>query len=71
MFASTAYGRGAVLMQLEPSGDGGVNAKELYWLDQSKLQNHHGGMVLIGDYVYGGHDESGDLSDTWKLSIAA
>jgi outer membrane protein assembly factor BamB len=56
VFASTAYGRGAVLLHLESTGDGGVNAKEVYWLKADELQNHHGGMVLFGDYVYGGHD---------------
>jgi outer membrane protein assembly factor BamB len=55
VFASTAYGRGAVLLHLVPRADGGVNAKEVYWLRAEELQNHHGGMVLIGDYVYGGH----------------
>jgi outer membrane protein assembly factor BamB len=55
VFASTAYDRGAVLLHLEASGDGGINAKEVYWLDHKTLQNHHGGMVLVGDHVYGGH----------------
>jgi outer membrane protein assembly factor BamB len=58
VFASTSYDRGACLLHLEPSGDGGVNAKEVYWLRHEDLQNHHGGMVLIGDYVYGGHDHN-------------
>jgi outer membrane protein assembly factor BamB len=58
VFASTAYGRGTVLLHLEPSGDGGTNAKEVYWLGARDLQNHHGGMVMVGDYVYGGHDHN-------------
>jgi outer membrane protein assembly factor BamB len=55
VFASTAYGAGAVLLQLAPDGNGGIRASEKYFLRGNKLQNHHGGMVMLGDYVYGGH----------------
>jgi outer membrane protein assembly factor BamB len=55
VFASTAYGAGAALLRLVPDGKGGVDAKEVYFLKANTLQNHHGGMVLIGDHVYGGH----------------
>jgi outer membrane protein assembly factor BamB len=58
VFASTSYDRGAVLLQLVPNQKGGIDAKEKYWLGHEDLQNHHGGMVLIGDYVYGGHDHN-------------
>jgi prepilin-type processing-associated H-X9-DG protein len=57
VFASTAYNRGAVLLQLVPSR-GGIDAREVYWLGHEDLQNHHGGMVQVGDYVYGGHDHN-------------
>ncbi len=55
VFASTAYNRGAALLRLVPNGKGGIDAKEVYWLGHEDLQNHHGGMVRIGDYIYGGH----------------
>ncbi len=29
--------------------------EEVYFLRGQVLQNHHGGLVLVGDYVYGGH----------------
>jgi outer membrane protein assembly factor BamB len=32
-----------------------VKARERYFLDAKTLQNHHGGLVLAGDYVYAGH----------------
>jgi outer membrane protein assembly factor BamB len=54
VFASTGYQTGAVLLELEPSGDS-VEARERYFLDSKTFQNHHGGMVLVGDYVYAGH----------------
>jgi len=54
VFASTGYGTGAVLLQLVPEG-GGIKAVEKYFLGGSKLQNHHGQMILLNDHVYGGH----------------
>ena len=54
VFASTGYQTGSVLLELQPSGDG-VAARELYFLDAKTLQNHHGGLVLVGNHVYAGH----------------
>ena len=53
VFDSTGYGTGAALLKLSKA-DGGVKADEVYFLKADKLQNHHGGMVLVGDYLYGG-----------------
>ena len=57
IFCSTAYNTGSVLLELTAAGDG-VNAKEIYFLDAKTLQNHHGGFVRIGDYIFGGHDHN-------------
>lgn len=54
VFTSSAYGTGSALLKLVPDG-AGVKADEVYWLDQNKFQNHHGGFVKVGDYLYGGH----------------
>jgi outer membrane protein assembly factor BamB len=54
VFASTGYQTGAVLLKLEAAA-GGVAAKEVYFLEPKTFQNHHGGFVLVGDYIYGGH----------------
>ncbi len=54
VFASTGYRTGSALLKLSRAGDG-VKAEEVYFLDAKTLQNHHGGLVLIGDHVYGGH----------------
>jgi len=54
VFAATAYQTGAALLRLSKSADG-VDATEVYFLEPTKLQNHHGGLVLVGDYIYGGH----------------
>jgi len=55
VFASTGYQTGSVLLELQKAPDGGVVAKELYFLGAKTLQSHHGGLVLVGNYVYGGH----------------
>lgn len=54
VFASTGYGTGAALLRLAKDGEG-VKAEEVYFLDANRLQNHHGGMLLIDGYVYCGH----------------
>jgi len=57
VFTSTAYQTGSALLKLVPDGDG-VKAEEVYWLDKDKFQNHHGGFVKVGDYIYGGHNHN-------------
>lgn len=54
VFCTTGYQTGAALLKLVRNGEG-VDAQEVYFLPATELQNHHGGMVLIGDYLYGGH----------------
>ena len=55
VFCSTGYGDGGTaLLRLSRSGRA-VSAEELYYHPARTLQNHHGGMVLVGDHVYFGH----------------
>jgi outer membrane protein assembly factor BamB len=54
VFASTGYQTGSVLLELSKSGDG-VAARQVYFLPPTTFQNHHGGMVLVGDHIYAGH----------------
>jgi outer membrane protein assembly factor BamB len=58
VFASTGYGAGAVMVELSPAANGRVTATQRYVIDGSRFQNHHGGMVLVGDYIYAGHGQS-------------
>src|SRR5262245_56315895 len=60
VFTSTGYGAGAGLLQLVPT-KGGITAKERYFLRGNKLQNHHGGMIQLGEYIYGGHGHNDGL----------
>lgn len=55
VFASTGYGAGSVLMELSSAADNKVNAKEVYFLEAKTMQNHHGGLVLVDGYIYGGN----------------
>jgi len=57
VFTSTAYETGAALLKLVREGDG-VKAQEVYWLNNKQFQNHHGGFVKVGDYIYGGHNHN-------------
>ena len=54
VFTSTGYQTGSALLKLSKAGEG-VQAQEVYFLPSKTLQNHHGGLVLIGDHIYGGH----------------
>jgi outer membrane protein assembly factor BamB len=54
VLAATGYGAGAALLRLEPSANG-VKVDEVYFHRGNKMQNHHGGMVLVDGYVYLGH----------------
>lgn len=53
VFAASDYGTGGGLAKLEPKGDG-VTAAEVYFTKHMK--NHHGGMVLVGEHIYGADD---------------
>lgn len=54
VFCSTGYGTGAALLKLSRDGNG-VKAEEQYFLNAKTFQNHHGGMLLIGNHIYAGH----------------
>ena len=51
VLASSAYGTGAGLVKISANGPGKQNAEEVYF--QKRLANHHGGLVKVGDDVYG------------------
>ena len=61
VFCSSGYGTGSALLKLIPDGRQRTKVKEVYFLNGGEFQNHHGGMVLVGDYVYGGHGNNNGL----------
>ena len=54
VFCSTGYNTGAALLKLNKTG-AGIAAQEVYFLEPRDVQNHHGGMILLGDHIYMGH----------------
>ena len=61
VFAASAYGAGGGLAKLTREADGKISAREVYF--SSKMQNHHGGMVISDGCLYGanGGNEGGAL----------
>ena len=51
VFAASNYGTGGGLVSLKQEGSEKYTATEVYVT--KKMQNHHGGMVLRGGYIYG------------------
>ncbi len=58
VFISAGYGRGGALLKQSADGAGGVTMSEVYPL-KKELGNKHGGVLLVGDYLYGDTDSSG------------
>ncbi len=68
VFSANGYNAGSVLLRLSADGKGGVKATEVYRLNGSQLQNHHGGLVLVGDHIFGGHGSNNGLPTCLQLS---
>lgn len=74
VYHTSDYGTGCVLVELTASG-GEITANEVY--KSKNMQNHHGGVVLLGDSIFGYrrnggwvcHDfKTGDLKWNHRLS---
>jgi outer membrane protein assembly factor BamB len=58
VYVTSGYGRGCTLIELTRAGDG-FKAEQVY--DNKVIVNHHGGVVLLDEHVYGHSDQGG-----WK-----
>jgi outer membrane protein assembly factor BamB len=58
VFFSAGYRRGGALLKQVPGQKGEVTIEEVYPLN-TELANKHGGIVLVGDYLYGDSDDRG------------
>jgi len=58
VFFSAGYGRGGALLKQIAGSAGEVTMAEIYPLKR-ELANKHGGIVLVGDYLYGDSDDKG------------
>jgi len=57
VFTTTNYSTGSALLRISRVGET-FHVKELYTLSGREFENHHSGIVCIGNYVYGGHGNS-------------
>ena len=58
VFFSAGYKRGGALLRQVPEPAGTVRIDEVYGLNPD-LANKHGGIVLVGDHLYGDSDDKG------------
>jgi outer membrane protein assembly factor BamB len=56
VFFAAGYRRGGALLRQVPGPGGAVKVEEVYGL-KPELANKHGGIVLVGDHLYGGSDD--------------
>ncbi len=57
VFATTNYNTGSAFLHVSRVDDT-FHVKELYTLTARQFENHHGGIVCIGNHIYGGHGNS-------------
>jgi len=72
VFVANGNNAGSVLLELLPNhkqaeAGPGVKARTVYALQGSKFQNHHGGVVLVGNHIYGGHGSNNGLPTCVEL----
>ena len=68
VFCSSGYGDGGTaLLEISKKGNK-LEATEVYYKSSQELQNHHGGMIMIGEYVYmgQGHNNGFPACIEWK-----
>ena len=58
VWVSCAYDGGAALLHVTSEGSEKFAVKELKAYNKAALNNHHGGMVQVGDFAYFGHDQN-------------
>lgn len=66
IFAANGYTAGSVLLKLVADNglngaDQGVKAEIVYTLSGNQFQNHHGGFVRLGDFLFSGHGNNNGL----------
>ncbi len=57
VFCTTSYKAGSALLHIVRDGDE-WKAEEVYVLGPKDFENHHGGVLLLGDCVYGGNGQN-------------
>jgi outer membrane protein assembly factor BamB len=57
VFAASAYGTGGGAVKLIKDSSGAVEAEEVYFT--TRMQNHHGGMIVVDGCLYGANGGNG------------
>jgi outer membrane protein assembly factor BamB len=71
VYATSGYGAGCDLLRIERQG-GEFKAEQLYSKkNRRNMQNQHGGVVLVGDHVYGYSDHYGLVCQEFKTGANA
>ena len=60
VFIAAGYKRGGALLRQKPGPGGAVTVEEV-WGMKPELANKHGGVVLVGDHLYGCNDDQAVL----------
>jgi outer membrane protein assembly factor BamB len=64
VFITTGYGVGCKLVSVK-----GQSTNDEW--DNKKMKNHHGGVVKLGDHIYGFSDSAGLVCQSWKTGEQA
>ena len=64
VYVTAGYGAGCGLVKLTPDGKGGLKSEVVY--TKKVMENQHGGVVLVGDHVYGSDDSKGLTCQEFK-----
>ena len=67
VFTTTSYQTGCALLHIQRDGDR-FRAEEVYFLGPRDFENHHGGVILLGDYLYGGNGQNNGQPTCLKLA---
>src|SRR5207245_7424654 len=68
VFVTAGYGAGCDLLHLVLTGAKDTKAEKVY--ANKNIVNHHGGVVLVGEYLYGYSDGKGWVCQEFKTGAA-
>ena len=68
VLCSTGYDDGGTALLRLGKSNRGVGYREVYYLSANQLQNHHGGMIKIGNYVYMGEGHNKGFPTCFEFS---
>jgi outer membrane protein assembly factor BamB len=57
VYVSSGYGTGCALLKISPDTGGSMKCEQVY--ANKNMVNHHGGVVLVGEHLYGYSDGKG------------